>query len=241
MQRSTSQAASTAPSSAAASSAPSSASGGPSPSDIREGDQAEELEQQQQSGLVTGLQGVLFTVSKEKDVSYGLAVFKLFADFLQLFLLMVTPKYGFDIKSNSKGWQIASVIGLNDFFAARGLTFFLAFLYVFVILLVGVVAMSIWVAWSFRSNRFDQVWPIVLLRWFSNIFFQVLDVASLSLFLITLNCQYFDVPPERQYHSVEFGVACFQLPHLIHAVVAVTSLVLFIAMATMVQLGEMDL
>ncbi|GFH07401.1 tiny macrocysts protein B [Haematococcus lacustris] len=142
----------------------------------------------------------------KRDVSYGLAVFKLFADFLQLFLLMVTPKYGFDIKSNSKGWQIASVIGLNDFFAARGLTFFLAFLYVFVILLVGVVAMSIWVAWSFRSNRFDQVWPIVLLRWFSNIFFQVLDVASLSLFLITLNCQYFDVPPERQYHNVEFGV-----------------------------------
>ncbi|GFH10267.1 uncharacterized protein HaLaN_05549, partial [Haematococcus lacustris] len=46
-------------------------------------------------------------------------------------------------------------------------------------------------------RRFDYVWPITLLRWYGNIFFQVLDIASMSLFLIALDCQYF--PNPNQY------------------------------------------
>jgi hypothetical protein len=34
--------------------------------------------------------------------------------------------------------------------------------------------------------RFDYVWPIVWLRYFSLVFYQILDIASLTLFLITL-------------------------------------------------------
>lgn len=122
-----------------------------------------------------------------------------------------------------RAWQIFSVVGLNQFFAARGYTFFLVFLYTFVILLlsesclvgtpiVGVMsvelreaeanrhsrtcgwraavcAISVWVAISFRNNKFEFVWPILFLKYFADIFFQILDVASLSLFLITLDCQ----------------------------------------------------
>ena len=48
--------------------------------------------------LVNGLFGVLYTVAKEKDnISYPFALFRLFMDWLQLFLLIVSPFYGFDI------------------------------------------------------------------------------------------------------------------------------------------------
>jgi hypothetical protein len=36
-----------------------------------------------------------------------------------------------------RAWNIFSVVGLNSFFAARGYTFFLVFLYSFVVLLAG--------------------------------------------------------------------------------------------------------
>ena len=42
------------------------------------------------------------------------------------------------------------------------------------------------------------------LRVFSLIFFQVLDIASLTLFLMTMDCQYFDVAEEVQYMNQEF-------------------------------------
>lgn len=44
----------------------------------------------------------------------------------------------------------------------------------------------------------------MFLRAFSLVFFQVLDVMSVSLFLIALNCNYFDVPEEVQYTLKEF-------------------------------------
>jgi hypothetical protein len=46
--------------------------------------------------------------------------------------------------------------------------------------------------------------PIVFLRAFSTVFFQVLDVMSVSLFLIALNCNYFDVDPSVQYTLEEY-------------------------------------
>jgi hypothetical protein len=37
------------------------------------------------------------------------------------------------------------------------------------------------VAWCFKEQRFPVVWPIVVLRVFSSVFFQAFDVASLNL------------------------------------------------------------
>lgn len=42
---------------------------------------------------------------------------------------------------------------------------------------------------QFQNNRFDYVWPIVFLRWYAVIFFQVLQVAVFKLFLMALDCQ----------------------------------------------------
>jgi hypothetical protein len=66
---------------------------------------------------------------------------------------------------------------------ARGYSFFLACFYVLFIGLLVSVAVSIWVGISFQSNRFEYVWPIVFLRWFAKIFYQVLDVSGNALSL----------------------------------------------------------
>jgi hypothetical protein len=60
---------------------------------------------------------------------------------------------------------------------------------------------------SFQNNRFDYVWPIKVLRWYSTIFFQVLDVMSFTLFLMTLDCNYFSTDLAR-YYNLEFPQVC---------------------------------
>ena len=42
---------------------------------------------------------------------------------------------------------------------------------------------------QFKNNRFDFVFPIVFLRWYAAIFFQVLQILVLKLFLMPLDCQ----------------------------------------------------
>ncbi len=40
-------------------------------------------------------------------------IFRLFIDFIQLWLLVVNPAYGFDIDADSPAWKAVSLINLN--------------------------------------------------------------------------------------------------------------------------------
>ncbi len=44
------------------------------------------------------------------------------------------------------------------------------------------------------------------LKWFSLVFYQVLDIASLTLFLMVMDCQYF--PGPTQGYNQEFTDVC---------------------------------
>ncbi|KAG2430819.1 hypothetical protein HXX76_009795 [Chlamydomonas incerta] len=174
--------------------------------------------------------------------SYGFAFFRLFIDFLQLWLLVVNPAYGFDIDADNPGWKAVSLINLSWFLQERGYMFFLVLFYIFVGLLLLNVGLSVWVAYQFSNNRFDQVWPIVFLRWFGLIFYQVLDVATLTLLLAALDCQYFSVPKDVQFHNQVFpAVQCWAMPHLIHVAVSVVTIIVFVVMAGAMVVSQMDL
>ncbi|GLC40592.1 hypothetical protein PLESTM_001090800 [Pleodorina starrii] len=190
-----------------------------------------------------GIFGVLYTVSKEKNLtSVKFAFFRLLLDFLQLWLLVVNPSYGWAINAKNTAWEVVSFIQLNAFLAARGYTFFLGIFYLFVGLLGVNLALSVWVAYSFSNNRFEYVWPIQFLRWFGLIFYQVLDIATLTLLLVALDCSYFGVPHDVLFRNQEFpGVMCWSMPHIIHVVVSGSSIVLFVIMATAMVLSEMEL
>jgi hypothetical protein len=79
---------------------------------------------------------------------------------------------------DDRWWQIMNFIQLNQFMTARGYSFFLACFYVLFIGLLVSVAVSIWVGISFQSNRFEYVWPIIFIRWFAKIFYQIFDVGA---------------------------------------------------------------
>jgi hypothetical protein len=91
--------------------------------------------------------------------------------------------------------------------AARGYTFFLACMYILATALTANLALCLWVANSFKNNSFNQVWPIVVLRVFSLVFYQILDVASLTLFLMTMDCGYIGTGENLGYHQ-EFPSVC---------------------------------
>ncbi|KAG2425298.1 hypothetical protein HXX76_013879 [Chlamydomonas incerta] len=166
----------------------------------------------------------------------------MFLDFLQLWLLVVNPSYGWDINADSKGWKVVSFIQLNSFLTSRGYTFFLVVFYIFVGMLAFNVALSIWVAYSFSNNRFEYVWPIQFLRWFGLIFYQVLDIATLTLLLVALDCNYFNVPSDIQFHNQEFpDISCFTMPHIIQVAVSVVSILMFVFLAISLVLSEMEL
>ncbi|GFH31748.1 uncharacterized protein HaLaN_30852, partial [Haematococcus lacustris] len=109
----------------------------------------------------------------------------LFFDALQLWLILVGPQYGYTgwINSSNKVWQVVSLVNLNQFLAARGYLFFLGLMYSMVVGLLVAIILSVWVGHMFKNNRFDHVWPILVLRTYSVLFFQVLDIACLTLFL----------------------------------------------------------
>jgi hypothetical protein len=71
---------------------------------------------------------------------------------------------------------------------------------------------SVWVGRSFTNNRFQFVWPIVFLRWFASVFFQILDIMTLTLFLMALDCQYFSRAPEQTFYNQEFPGVCEWAP-----------------------------
>ncbi len=69
-------------------------------------------------------------------------------------------------------------------------------------------SLALQVANSFKNQQFDYVWPITFLRWFGVIFFQMLDVASMTMFLMALDCSYFGVPDAQLGYNQEFPTYC---------------------------------
>ncbi|KAJ9516689.1 hypothetical protein QJQ45_015158, partial [Haematococcus lacustris] len=212
----------------------------------------------------------------EKAPTWRFAAFRLFLDFLQLFLLTVNPQYGFTgfIDNSNIGWQVVSFIGLNQFLANRGYLFFIVALYIMAGALLFNVVLCVWVGYSFQAKSFNHVWPIVWLRWFGKVmmlqgagtsisqlscsagnaavlpalvwawlqvFYQVLDIATLSLFLVALDCQLYGRPEVQGVNQQFPNVYCWSGAHVIHASVAAISIIVFIAFAAFFTLAEMEL
>jgi hypothetical protein len=105
-------------------------------------------------------------------------------------------------------WQAFNFISLNQFMMERGYTFFLACLYLLVTLLLVNLALAVWVANSFKNNTFRHVWPITFVRYFSVICYQVLDIATLSLLLMTMDCGYISTLKASLGYHQEFPQIC---------------------------------
>ncbi len=68
---------------------------------------------------------------------------------------------------------------------------------------------------------------------------QILEVATLTFFLIALDCQYFGTG--NTFYNQEFPeVYCWKMPHMAHAAAAGGALVVFVGMALLFTMGEME-
>ncbi|GAX78754.1 hypothetical protein CEUSTIGMA_g6191.t1 [Chlamydomonas eustigma] len=196
----------------------------------------------EEASVMSGVFGVIYTVSRERSATWRFLSFKILLDLWQLLTLTINTQYGWAINGTQTWWQVLDFIQLTSFMSFRGLSFFLICLYIFVALLMFTLGLCIWVAYSFKKKQFDHVWPITFLRWFGVIFFQMLDIASMTLFLMTLDCQYFGVDPSVLGYNQEFPQQyCWEFPYLIHAAVSALSLAVFAILTVIFQMGEIEL
>ncbi|GAX73347.1 hypothetical protein CEUSTIGMA_g800.t1 [Chlamydomonas eustigma] len=129
-------------------------------------DEDDEGYEKEETSMMKGFYG-------ERIVTWKFVAFKVVFDLWQLLTLTINSQYGWTFDGHATWWQVIDIIQLNYFMSARGQMFFLICLYVFVALLMFTLGLCIWVAWSFKNQAFDYVWPITFLRWFGVIFFQV--------------------------------------------------------------------
>jgi hypothetical protein len=68
-------------------------------------------------------------------------------------------------------------------------SFYLGVFYLLVGLILGSVALCIWVGWCFSNNSFPFLWPIHVLRVVVSVFIMIFYIPSLNMFLMSFQCK----------------------------------------------------
>ncbi|KAG2494502.1 hypothetical protein HYH03_007271 [Edaphochlamys debaryana] len=171
-------------------------------------------------GSCNGIFGVLFTLSKEageQRVVIRWVLLKILLDGWQLFTTVIIPEMGWDIDPDGTAWDIVGVLNFQ-WLADLGYSVYLVVLYGMVSLLAINVGLCVWVAWCFKEQKFPVVWPIKL----------------------GISCRYtgFVTPHMRLDLFPEYS--CTSAPHLMHAIVSALSLILFVAIALLLNMAEVE-
>ncbi|PNH08057.1 Tiny macrocysts protein B, partial [Tetrabaena socialis] len=194
------------------------------------------------SSLENGVFGVLFTLSKESSetrIRVKWILLKILLDGWQLFTTVIEPELqGWDINPTGRVWPIFNVLSFN-WVADLGYSAYLALLYSMVILLGTNVGLCVWVAWCFKEQKFPVVWPIKVLQVFTAFFFHAFDVASLNMLQLGISCRYLGPSPKMHFDLLP-QYSCAAFPHMIHAIVSALSLVLFVVIAMLLNMAEVE-
>ncbi|KAG2436028.1 hypothetical protein HYH02_011740 [Chlamydomonas schloesseri] len=211
----------------------------------KEGDNADgDAEVAQRFGLEGAVFGVLFTLSQEKntqDIFYHWVLLKILLDVWQVYTQILTPQYGWDINPDSLLWKGVSVLSFG-WLADIGYGWYVGLLYTLATLLGLNLALCGWVAVCFRNQKFDYVWPIKVVRGFSYVFLQVFDITSLNFLQLGISCNYTAPASSRLFLKMQLfpQYSCSALPQLAQAVVSGVLLGVFVAVAMLVNMSEVE-
>ncbi|KAG2488731.1 hypothetical protein HYH03_012730 [Edaphochlamys debaryana] len=158
-------------------------------------------------------------------------------DAWQLFTTVLNPEMGWDINPDSTLWKCVSVLSFG-WLKDLGYTWYLVILYTIAGLLALNLMLCVWVAWSFKEQKFDYVWPIRVVRGFSYVFIQVFDITSLNFLQLGLSCNFMG-PAEPHMHMALFPqYSCSSLPHIVQVIVSGVLLGVFVVVAMLVNMSE---
>ncbi|KAK9807619.1 hypothetical protein WJX72_004477 [[Myrmecia] bisecta] len=122
----------------------------------------------------------------------------------------------------------------------RGFTLYVAVFGILSGILVGSVALCVFVGYCFKAHRFPYVWPIKLLRLAVSIFFSLFFISSLNLFLAAVNCQ--DVPGQSARVMRAFpDVVCWKMPHAILASFSIGMATIFFGVSFCMVMAQSEL
>ncbi|KAG2426213.1 hypothetical protein HXX76_013194 [Chlamydomonas incerta] len=188
--------------------------------------------------------GVLFTLSQEKntqDIFYHWILLKILLDVWQVYTQILTPQYGWDIDPDSMLWKGVSVLSFG-WLADIGYGWYVGLLYTLATLLCLNLALCGWVAVSFRNQKFDYVWPIKMVRGFSYVFLQVFDITSLNFLQLGISCNYTAPASSGLFLMMQLfpDYSCSALPQLAQAVVSGVLLGVFVLVAMLVNMSEVE-
>ncbi|KAG2436029.1 hypothetical protein HYH02_011741 [Chlamydomonas schloesseri] len=203
-----------------------------------------DAELSQRPGLEGAVFGVLFTLSQEKntqDIFYHWILLKILLDVWQVYTQILTPQYGWDINPDSLLWKGVSVLSFG-WLADIGYGWYVGLLYTLATLLGLNLALCGWVAVCFRNQKFDYVWPIKVVRGFSYVFLQVFDITSLNFLQLGISCNYTAPTSSGLFLHMQLfpQYSCSALPQLAQAVVSGVLLGVFVAVAMLVNMSEVE-
>ncbi|KAG2492488.1 hypothetical protein HYH03_009153 [Edaphochlamys debaryana] len=196
----------------------------------------------QRTGLEGAVFGVLFTLSQEKNtqhIFYHWIIIKILLDAWQLFVQILTPEYGWDINPQGTWWRCLSVLSFG-WLGDIGYGLYVGLLYAVAALLALNIALCVWVAVSFKQQKFDYVWPIKMVRGFSYVFIQVFDVTSLNFLQLGISCNYTGDAGPRLHMAIFPSYSCSAMPQLAQCIVSGILLGVFVLVAMLVNLSEVE-
>ncbi|GIL42523.1 hypothetical protein Vafri_484 [Volvox africanus] len=195
----------------------------------------------QTSSLEAGVFGVLFTLH-EKDqqhIRIHWSIIKYVVAAWQIYVTILNPEFGWDIDPGSIYWRWVSVLTLR-WFKDVGYHWYEAALYTFAVVLAINLSLCVWVAWSFKEQKFDYVWPIKVVRYFSYIFLMFFDMTSLNFLQLGISCN-FSARGKARFHLDVFPYySCQRPPQIINAVVSGLLLLVFVVIALLFNMAEVE-
>jgi PAS domain S-box-containing protein len=196
---------------------------------------------QNKASVMDGIMGVLYALTQNfKPPTSRYAAFRMLVDWAQLVTFLLNDSFP---------WASWALVVLRQYFAQLqlanplrdlGYTAWSAVFWVLTVVLVGCVAICIYVAIDFQRDTFSAVWPVKVVQSVLSVFFTLFFTSSLNVFLTAIKCDYTVADPVMTGFTSDTGAAisCWTGSHAAYAVVGVLMAMLFTAIAGLLVLVD---
>jgi len=167
--------------------------------------------------------GVLNSLSQVKyDKHLRWAVFCTVLDFLQIFLLIFSPQFGWVIDQQLFPWKAIKWALLFDPVVGLGYSAFQGVVIAIAVLAVLVAGTCAYVAWCNHTDHWPLVWPLQILRFVFVFGVSTFYIGVLSILLLPFSCNWFSSGSGvgMKYYMVAFPKqSCIEMPEVAYMVV----------------------